>query len=920
MLYWLSIELVVMKAAIVAFAQKVFDIREGEFSRVIRMQLNFFLVIATLLIVKPTVNGLFLAEMGASGLPYAYLLVAVFAILVTSIYARILGRVNLNRIILGTLLFSAGLFILFGILLQLKIVVGWILYAFYIVVAIFAVLSASQFWVLANVIFNAREAKRIFGFVGAGAIAGGIVGGYITTLLAGPLGSENLIFIAAGILLLCVPNTAYMWKHYVVTAQSKYQRRKKIPRIDHPFFLIRKSSHLTNLSGIIAISVIVAKLVDYQFGAITSGIIQDPDELTAFFGFWFSNFNVLSLIIQLILTRRIVRKLGIGGSLFLLPAGIFLGASLVLFMPLLWTAVFLKSSDASLKQSLNRATFELLAVPIPSEIKNQTKIFIDVVVDSLATGAGGIILIFVINGLNLSTGSVSIIILLLLGLWFTFIRRVQRTYIDAFKVNLKDLSEEEARVVHLEHEEKVTNLKNALRNGSERQILSVLQKLKIQPDTRYLRELEDLLNHSSGAIQEETIRNLYYIHIVDYSKQITSFIRSESEAVRVAAFSYLIARAGRNAPVFIRQYLEMQDDALTLPLLISLAEESRDNPVLKENFQLASRLTSEFDRLPLKTPEPVRKSYTISLLKATGLSKISLLFPKIERFMTDPDFDIRSQAILSAGETLDPYFIPALIELLGESHSGEVAESALSNYGNEIIPVIIRYMKSARVSVDIIRRLPSVIENFPVQAAVDFLMILATDDDNQTSLSALDRLLHLRRQRPSMNYYKKKCQIVYRNELALLQSLINCEYVLQRNIEMSGPDLLETTRSLFSIQLTELVDPLKKISAEKAGRWLRLLSALPKTKSPVTSEPIVKMNREKNQGNQISELPDSVEKQRMLWLLRLLEKDRITLEDLAKLGNVVLPNFEEAILFVGKLNDRTKLFCQELEAILGVKN
>lgn len=71
---------------------------------------------------------------------------------------------------------------------------GWILYIFYVLVAIFAVISSSQFWIFANLIFNAREAKRLFGLIGAGAIAGGIFGGYLTNFLAPIIRSENLIF------------------------------------------------------------------------------------------------------------------------------------------------------------------------------------------------------------------------------------------------------------------------------------------------------------------------------------------------------------------------------------------------------------------------------------------------------------------------------------------------------------------------------------------------------------------------------------------------------------------------------------------------------------------------------------------------------------------------------------------------------
>ncbi|WFO17576.1 hypothetical protein M601_007950 [Cellulophaga baltica 4] len=50
---------------------------------------------------------------------------------------------------------------------------------------------------MANLVYNAREAKRLFGFIGSGAILGGILGGYLTSLLAPLIGNENVIFIAA---------------------------------------------------------------------------------------------------------------------------------------------------------------------------------------------------------------------------------------------------------------------------------------------------------------------------------------------------------------------------------------------------------------------------------------------------------------------------------------------------------------------------------------------------------------------------------------------------------------------------------------------------------------------------------------------------------------------------------------------------
>ena len=185
--------------------QKIFDVREGEFKVSLWMLSYIFLIIAVLLIIKPTVNALFLSELGVEQLPFAFLLVAITAIISSFFYSKALTRFSLFKIVRVTLFSSVIILISLGILLQLDIVGGWLLYFFYVWVAIYAVLSASQFWVLANLVYNVREAKRLFGFIGSGAILGGIFGGYLTSILAPIIGNENLIFLAAFFLLFCIP-------------------------------------------------------------------------------------------------------------------------------------------------------------------------------------------------------------------------------------------------------------------------------------------------------------------------------------------------------------------------------------------------------------------------------------------------------------------------------------------------------------------------------------------------------------------------------------------------------------------------------------------------------------------------------------------------------------------------------------------
>ncbi len=139
-------------------------------------------------------------------------------------------------------------------------------------------------------VFNAREAKRIFGFIGAGAIAGGIFGGYLTSIIASNFGKEYTVFLASILLLACIP---ILRKVYTLRIKylNTFKRKQVIATQDQleksSLKLISKSKHLSYLAFITGISVIVAKLVDFQFSDFANKAIPNSDDLAAYFGFWF---------------------------------------------------------------------------------------------------------------------------------------------------------------------------------------------------------------------------------------------------------------------------------------------------------------------------------------------------------------------------------------------------------------------------------------------------------------------------------------------------------------------------------------------------------------------------------------------------------------------------------------------------------
>ena len=107
---------------------QIFDLKEEELHKTLLLQLNIFLLITTLLIVKPTINSLFLSELTSDALPLGYVLTAIMAIIGSYFYDKILEKHPLNKVIEGTIIGSVISLVIFGIALTFNIAGGFILY------------------------------------------------------------------------------------------------------------------------------------------------------------------------------------------------------------------------------------------------------------------------------------------------------------------------------------------------------------------------------------------------------------------------------------------------------------------------------------------------------------------------------------------------------------------------------------------------------------------------------------------------------------------------------------------------------------------------------------------------------------------------------------------------------------------------
>ena len=781
----------------------LFDIREGEYRRVLLVQLNVFMVILAHQIVKPVATAQFLTHVGITQLPYAFVLVAIVAMVVSSVYAYQLKYVQLISIIRSTTGIAAGLLLLLGIGLLFPELGSWNHYALYVLVAIFGVVSTSQVWILAGLVFTSREAARLFGLIGAGAIAGGITGGYITSVLATTISSEVLLFIGAGIFMGTLPLSGRIWRESVV-GLTHLQRRSRFSDFgDHPIKLIRNSRHLLFLASIVGIGVVVAKLVDYQFNALAAAATQSEDELAAFLGFWFSSFNVVSLVIQLFLTRRIVGMYGVGTSLFVLPITLVLAASLFVFLPILSLGIFIKAADITLKQSVNKSATELLVLPLPVRVKNQTKSFIDIFVDSAATGVGGLLLIFMIQGFGLPLRFVSVLIILLAGLWLYFAHGVRVEYMRSFRQKMVGSPGDEENANSLENAQSIVDgLQRVLREGTERQRLFVLQKDAQQPNPHLFEAIRHQLVHPSPAIRAAAIEALYFHPSPDISSEVDALIQDPAPEVRRGAVAYLVAHADRDRLLVIDRYLTHEDPTVGGAALEAVAAECRNNPEMMRHFKLERRLGDKLALMKLMEDPEERLLYHRVVIRSIGKANLPSFFDHIDAGLASDNPLVRDESILAAGATLNGRFVPQIGHFLTEKETRPVAMEALVGCGEGVFFILHQALQEQTLWVDAIRFLPKVCEAMPLQASVDFLVGLLEHHDLTVQLEALRSLNTLMQHHAELSVPRKKAIQLIHQECSLYQQTIAAIVVEsdQQEEERSvSPELVEARKGLIAL-------------------------------------------------------------------------------------------------------------------------
>ena len=404
------------------------DTRSIRLSRSVLLFTNFFLIIAALYHLKPASRSIFISTLGSDYLPYVWIATALTLALIIGVYHKLVARFSRINVVLG----SCALVITFLLGFYPLLVQSGFgeAFAFYIFVDVLSVILVEQFWSLTNTVYSTEEGKRWYGLIATGGLLGGVVGGSLSSVLITrlQLDTTDLLLVAAGIIALLMLLTLLMGR------LGLYHEHAGVRDNGHAtqghWRAILRHRYLVLIAAILLLAQIVEPLVEYQFMKVVEASIENREARTAYLGDFFSILSGVAIAINLLITPLVHRWMGALGGLFAQPLAVMVGSFWYMSQATLQAGAFLKIADRGLSYSINRASKELLYVPIEPLLIFQAKAWIDMFGYRLFKVLGSLLILLLTQWLpwTLTAGQLSWWVLAVCLIWMGALLRLGGEY------------------------------------------------------------------------------------------------------------------------------------------------------------------------------------------------------------------------------------------------------------------------------------------------------------------------------------------------------------------------------------------------------------------------------------------------------------------------------------------------------------
>jgi AAA family ATP:ADP antiporter len=743
--------------------RRFLDVRPGEGLPVLLAFVYIATVVASFLLAKPIRNSLFLRQYGPYAVAYVYVAVPLVLSLFVPAYTRVAARFGSRNVAVGTLLFFSVNVLLFWYSFRFapfKLLPA----AFYVWVNCFAVIAPVQAWSFANSLFDTRQARRLFGLLGASASLGAIAGGVLATFLVGPVGgTENMLLVLAALILVSAGIVAFARLRVRPTGGAGRVRRAT-PPFAETMREIARNPYLRLIAALLFVSAVGTQWVGFQLNIVANERFgDDADALLRFFGTFNFLLGAVSFVVQMLVTRRLLRHFGVAVTILVLPLALMFGTTLVVAIPALLAVVFLNSIEQAFRFSVDKPTYELLYLPIAPAQRLRFKGAIDILFNRVADAVGGVLFgvatrgFLMIPGLGLHLRGTAAINIGFLAVWTAIAWRLRVEYVRTIResIHRHRLDSEQTSADVLERSAAIA-LTAKLRATDPSEVRYALELLEVQQSRSWHPALRELLSHPEPDVRRRSLAILAAASDRAIVTRARAMVRDTDIGVRTEALLYLSRELGLDPLQQIQELGDFEDFSIRAGMVAFLA-----SPGPARNVEAARAILEGMIRSdgPTDGRERVEAARLIALVPDAFLDLLVLL-------LRDRDIAVARQAIRSAQVVGRQALIPPLVALLGEPQLADEAADALASLRDVVVPVLEQHLHDDGTPLAIRREIPSVLVRVGTDAAQQVLVDSVLQGDATLRHRIISSLNKVRAAHPDIRLDANVLELLLAAEIA----------------------------------------------------------------------------------------------------------------------------------------------------------
>ena len=366
-------------------------VRAGEWRTVGLAFAWFYCLLAGYYVLRPVRDALGIAG-GVDRLPWLFTATFVAMLVLTPVFGWLTARLPRRRFLPAVYAFFGANLIGFYALLATNVAPQATSDAFFVWVSVFNLFVVSVFWSFMVDLFSAAQGARLFGLIAAGGSAGALTGPVLTAFFVEALGTANLLLVSAaflGVALVCLYRLLLDAPTPVHRAAADGNEVPIGGSVWGGLTAVLRSPYLLGVCAYLFLHSTLFTMLYFETATFALDAYPGRDGRIAFFARIDLAVNLLTAVLQLGLTARLIRRLGVAGTLATLPALAVAGFVALAVFPLFSVLIVFQIVRRAGEYALAKPARELLFSVLDREAKYKAKNFIDTVVFRGADTASG---------------------------------------------------------------------------------------------------------------------------------------------------------------------------------------------------------------------------------------------------------------------------------------------------------------------------------------------------------------------------------------------------------------------------------------------------------------------------------------------------------------------------------------------------